>query len=301
MKPPSAEKQRGVECHESPRISPDGCIFLDISRPYVAWAAYKGTLITPPNTGTQDGRFVSWWVAGLLRNTQNLARELALEQVRAQHFPERISRLIGIFCFLDESCANQAICWGEHFKAENRVEISLVEARGRDRLDANWITKADPVGVSPNDAWITRYWQGEPYPNVKPVWETLVDGRVTVLGTRVRERAYQVVKGCWPDSLLLLEIARLGAWTGSDIGSISAFMANGGEDYRFTFGMDMRDANDAGFLTRLDKLMKSGHPVNWADIGPHYEAGSFGRRPDMTSYQFRCPKNIPPPREEREQ
>ena len=70
-------------------LASDGYIFLDISCPYVAWAAYQGTLITPPNTETQDGRFVSWWLAGLLRNPENLARELALEQVRAQHFSER--------------------------------------------------------------------------------------------------------------------------------------------------------------------------------------------------------------------
>ena len=165
--------KRGLNAMSHQELASDGYIFLDISCPYVAWAAYKGTLITPPNTETQNGRFVSWWLAGLLRNQENLARELALEQVRAQHFPERISRLIGIFCFLDESCANQAVCWGGHFKAENRVEISLGEARGRDRLDANWITHADPGAVSPNDAWIPRYWQGELYPNAEPVWETL--------------------------------------------------------------------------------------------------------------------------------
>ena len=284
-------------------LASDGCIFLDISRPYVAWAAYKGTLITPPNTETQDGRFVSWWLAGLLRNPRHLARELALERVRAQHFPERISRLVGIFCFLDESCANQAVSWGGHFKVENRVEISLSEAKGHDRLDANWITYADPRAVSPNDAWIARYWQGEPYPNpnAKPVWETLVEGTVTVLGKEVRERAFEVVKTCWPDSLMLLEISRLGAWIGSDLGSISAFMADGGEDYHFRFGMDMRDASDAGFLDRLTELMKSGHPVNWTDITPHYNTGNFGCSPDMTPYQFSCPKNMLPPREEREQ
>ena len=70
-------------------------------------------------------------------------------------------------------------------------------------------------------------------------------------------------------------------------------MADDGEDYRFTFGMDMLDATDAGFLDRLTQLMKSGHPVNWADIRPHYEAGNFGCVPDMIPYQFSCPKNLP--------
>lgn len=270
----------------------DGYIFLDISRPYVAWAAYKGTLISPPNTERQGGRFVSWWLLGLLRNPRHLERELALERMRAQQFPERISRLKGIFCFLDKSCANQAVSWGGHFKAENLVEINLAEAQGRDQLDANWISYADPSAVSFHDEWIQRYWQGEPYPNAEPVWETLVEGRATVLGTTVRERAYQVVKPCWPNSLMLLEIARLGAWIGSDIGSISVLMANGEEEYLFIFEMDMRDASNAEFLDRLTELMKSGHPVNWADITPHYETGNFGCTPDMTPYEFSCPKNM---------
>ena len=143
---------------------------------------------------------------------------------------------------------------------------------------------------SPHDEWIPRYWQGEPYPNAEPVWETLVEGRATVFGTKVRERTYKVVKPCWPNSLMLLEIARLGAWIGSDIGSISVFMADGGEDYRFTFGMDMRDADDAEFLARLDPLLKSDDLVNWADITTHYEAGNFGCVPDMTPYQFVVPR-----------
>lgn len=54
----------------------------------------------------------------------------------------------------------------------------------------------------------------------------------------------------------------------------------------------MRDASNAEFLERLTELMKSGHPVNWADIRPHHEAGNFGCAPDMTPYEFSCPKNM---------
>ena len=269
-------------------LTSDGYIFLNIDRPHVAWAAYKGTLISPPKTEELGGRFVSWWQADLLRDSLLLGRELALERVRAHQFPEKISRMDGIFCFLDKACADQAVHWGEHFEAENRVDINLGEAKGRDRMDANWM---DPRADRLNDEWIQRYWQGEPYPHMEPVWETIVEGKVSVLGTRVRERAYEVVKVHWPDSLMLLEISRLGAWIGSDIGSISVFMADAAEDYRFSFGMDMRDANDTDFLARLTQLIESGHPVNWADIAPHYEAGNFDRVPDMTPYNFNCPKN----------
>ena len=273
-------------CQEEATI--DGFAYLDIDLPYVAWSAYRGILITPSSAQVPGGRFVSWWLCNLLRNPVHLERELALERVREQQFPERISRLVGLFCFMDKTCAVRAVRWGGHFRAENLVELSFSEAKGRDQLDANWITYG---AKSPNKEWMSRYWQGDPYPYAEPVWETLVEGKVVVLGTDIRERAYQVVCATWPDSLMFLEISRLGAWIGSDIGSINVFMADELErSHEFRFMLDMRDANDPGFLERLTQLMASDHPVNRAAFGPHYEQGSFGCTPDMTPFQFSCPK-----------
>ena len=233
---------------------------------------------------------MSWWLANLLRDPVHLKREMSLEQVREQHFPERVSRLVGMFCFLDKACADRATDWGWHFRAENLAKLSLGEATGRDQLDANWITHANLDAVGPTEEWMSRYWNGERYPEAAPVWETLVEGKVTVLGTELRERAYQVVRAQWSDSLMLLEVSRLGAWIGSDIGSIRVFMTEGPRDYKFRFLMDMRDASDDEFLGRLRQPMSSEHPVNWADIRPHYERGGFGRTPDMTPYEFSLPK-----------
>ena len=273
-------------------LTTDGFAFLDIDCPYVAWAADRGILITPQRVPMKDGRLVSWWFANLLRNPAHLERELVLERVRKQQFPERISRLVGIFCFLEKACADQAIRWGYHFRTENLAELSLVEASGHDQLlDANWITYSDPGANSRDDKWMQRYWSGERYPDVDPVWEALVEGKVIVLGTALRERAYEVVKAHWPDSLMLLEISRLGAWIGSNIGTINVFMAENEREYAFGFKMDMRDATNADFRERLERLMASGHPVNWADIGPHYERGTFGCCPDMTPYQFTIPRD----------
>ena len=216
-----------------------------------------------------------------------------LERVREQHFPQKISRLVGMFCFLDSACADRAMDWPGHFCKENLAELNLSEAAGRDRLDANWIAHASAVGL--NEEWMLRYWQGEPYPDAAPVWETLVRGKVVVLGTGLRERAYQVVKAHWPGSLMLLEVSRLGAWIGSDIGSIGVFMAEGPRDYEFKFLLNMCDAGDERFLERLRQFMSGDHPVNWADIGPHYAQGSFGSTPDMTPYGFRFPRADVPP------
>ncbi len=274
-------------------LTTDGYIFLDINRPYVAWATYRSVLISPPNIQDSNGRFVSWWQADLHRNSTHVKREIAIEEVRVQKFPGRVSRLNGIFCFLDkENAIDAADHWGGHFKTENLAEVNLLEAQGRDQLDSNWITYADSNTVLPSVDWITRYWRGEPYPGKKPIWETLVEGKVAVLGTALRKQAYEIVRTNWPDSLMYLEISRLGAWIGSDIGSMSVYMAEDAEKYNFTFCMDMRDADNKNFLNRLSQLIKTGHPVNYADVKPHYDKGSFGKVPDMSSFQFSCPKDM---------
>ena len=177
-------------------VAGSGYAFLNISNPYVAWATYRGVLVTPPTTLERNGRFVSWWWSDLLRYRLHLARELHLERVRAQHFPDRISRLVGIFCFLDRDCAERTESWGPHFLPENLAELDLGEASGRDQLDANWISNASVVG--PNEEWMSSYWQGEPYPCSDPIWETLVAGRVAVLGTEFRKRLTKSQKPIGP-------------------------------------------------------------------------------------------------------
>ena len=272
-----------------------GYVFVDVDRPHVAWSVYRGSLITPPNVETGAGRFVSWWQADMHRGSSHMRREAALEQVRRQKFPEKISRLNGLFCFLDRGSAILAAShWNSHFTMENLAEINLGEAIGRDQLDSNWITYSDSGATHPSDVWISSYWQGDPYPDQEPIWETLVEGRVTVLGTDLRRRAYEIVKKQWPNSMMFLEISRLAAWIGSDFGCISVFMTGDAKIYHFKFLMDSRDADNPDFLVQIKELMESGHPVNWADIKPNLDKGSFGAVPDMSQFEFSCPKGIFP-------
>src|SRR5258708_1116970 len=63
------------------------------------------------------------WSGGLMRWDNQLARvgnELVIETVRAAHFPERISRLKGMFCFLDLESAERGCSWAtgpySHFR-----------------------------------------------------------------------------------------------------------------------------------------------------------------------------------------
>lgn len=273
-------------------LATDAYAFLDVDSPLCAWATYRGSLVcAPDNPG-----FISVWTAGLIRNPGRMSFESAVEAVRASQFPHRISRLRGMFCLLDAESAKRACSWDQerktHFQPEYMAELSLTEAgTRRDRLDANWITNAptDAAGHITDSSWIRNYWAGDPYPNKEPIWETLVDGRLIVLGTDIRQRAYAAVKSEFSNSLMFLEIARQAAWVGSDLGTISAFVRIEENEMVLDYVMNMVDAESPEVLERLVALRESGHPINWADMRPHIDQDSFGHVPDFRPYGFRCP------------
>ncbi|WP_289297955.1 hypothetical protein [uncultured Reyranella sp.] len=279
----------------------DAWAFLDIRNPLCAWNVYRGTLVSPPDP---DG-YVSVWAAALLRRAKDgdlglLRREAALEHVRVTGFPDRISRLRGLYCFVDRDSAERALAWGRspnHFHVQFVAELSLAEAKPNwVRLDSNWLTYAalTDSGAFADLSWIPAYWTGAPMPDRVPIWETVVNGRAIVLGTELRERAYSVLRSKFPDSLLMLEIGRQAAWIGSDLGNCTGWLhaIENPDELALDYLMDMRDAGNEAFLTKLQELQKSEHSVNWADIGPQIEKGNLGKTPDLRPLSFRIPKAV---------
>jgi hypothetical protein len=259
-------------------------------------ATYRGSLVCPP----KERGFVSVWFAETIRTKDpvRIRRELILEQVRQERYDHRISRLRGIFCFLDLASAEKACSWARglrsHFRPEYLTELHLGEAdRRQDKLDANWISfAAQKIDALTSDFdWIHRYWCGEPYPGREPIWETIIDGRACVLGTVLRERAYALIKRQFPDTLMFLEIARLAAWIGSDLGNICGFLREENTNVVLEYCQEMRDANNPKFLKKLEDLKNSGHPINWGDMAPHIANDSFGKTMDLRPFGFRSPKS----------
>ena len=159
-------------------LKTDAYAFIDIDRPLAAWATYRGVLVCAPN----EPGFISVWTADLLAvgDPGRFHREAALESVRAAKFPDRVSRLRGMFCLTDEHSVTRACSWDiagrTHFQRKYLAELSLAKAGPkRDRLDANWITNApvDSQGILTDATWIPKYWSGEPCPGHEPIWETL--------------------------------------------------------------------------------------------------------------------------------
>jgi hypothetical protein len=192
-----------------------------------------------------------------------------------------------MFCFLDLASAERACNWAQglrsHFRAEYLAELHLGEADPhRDRFDANWISEGGP-----NHEWLDKYWNGEPFRGKEPIWETLIEGRAIVLGTKLRERAYEIIKKRDPDSLCFLEIARQAAWVGSDVGNVTAHLIDEGDSVACHYMMDMRGANDAAFIAKLQRFRDEGNWVNEADIHRHIPKGEFGKTMDLRRYEFK--------------
>ena len=193
-------------------LDTDAFVYLNVENPFVAWATYRGILVTPPK---EHQGVVSVWYADLLQQagSGHWITEIDLEELRGDKFPDRNSRLTGFFCFPDINSAKAApLLWNsgakDYYKLDNLAEINLSQASGHYFLDSNWITYSRGADLDPNE-WMESYWLGLPYPGEKPVWETIVEGRAIVLGTELRNKAYEVVGACWPDSLAILELSRL--------------------------------------------------------------------------------------------
>ena len=264
--------------------------FLDIDHPLCAWATYRGVLVSAPK---QPG-FLSVWSAGLMREElPRIWRETQLEKIRLMRFPDRVSRLTGMFCFPDLKSSEYAYSWGGHFRPEYRAQLHLEQHRALPiSFDSNWITYAphDDKGFVIDTAdWMSKYWSGEPYPNGAPVWETLVDGRLIVRSTNIRKKAYENIKGEFPNSLAFLEIARLAAYIGSNMGNICAHIDQKSDEMVLQFLMDMRDATDPETLKRLGAVVADPSFVNSEDLKPQLSHGLFGQTPDLRTYGFRRP------------
>lgn len=258
--------------------------FLDVTHPVVAWGVYRGVLVSARAEDHLHGAPLSMMFAGMVQcqNNTRLQNEFLIEKVRAERFPAMTSRLTGMFFFTDPQCAQHAESWGGHFKRSNLAQLEVYPSRPATVVDSNWVTYApvDANGriVGDSNSWIESYWSGMPFNNA-PVWETIVDGRAVVWGTEVRERAYDLLRQKFPNALDTLEVARIAAHLGSNLGQSSAWLTQPSPDcFELAYYMDFRDAENPEFLARLKEYEG---PRNVRDLAPG--KATFGL-PDFRPY-----------------
>jgi len=259
--------------------------FVDIGHPVVAWGAYRGVLVSANAEYLPPHCPISMMFAGIVLNNNHvrLHNELLIEKHRQIYFPHCNSRLTGMYFFEQLTTAENAYTWGGHFSAEYLAEFEISPSSSFSRHDANWITHAplERNGKIKNEDWISKYWSGEAFPNKPPVWELIIQGRAVILGTELRNRAYMNISKNYPESVSILEVSRIAAHIGSDLGHVSAWGVRNEEGYiNLAFYLDMRDADNPEFLKRVGSY---DGPRNYKDIAV---GGDFFRVPDFR--EFSC-------------
>jgi len=234
----------------------------------VAWAAYRGVLVSARMGHEYSRRPISVMLAGMLknRNSVRLEKELAIERVRQLRYPNQISRLVGMYFFEDSAALQEIAEWGGHFTREYQAELGIFPGASISRHDANWITFAplDSSGNLTTVDWIDHYWAGESFPNRIPIWELIVNGRAAVYGTDLRARAYESIKSKFPECVAILEIARIAACLNSDLGQSMAWLTQTSmSEFSLQYYLDMRDADDPEFLERVKNFDSA---KNYADL-----------------------------------
>ncbi len=117
----------------------------------------------------------------LEHHTAVALRELALEQVRREQFPQYPSRLHSLYT---SASLADAECWYQWFKDWGRPVLQIVRLQVDGRIftgNAN-LCFDGTLDEAANQALAQRYWQVCEDPDgERPIWETIADGRIQVV------------------------------------------------------------------------------------------------------------------------
>jgi hypothetical protein len=275
---PHATAEAGAEI----RSDDFAFVYLDVDFPPIAWLVYRGVLNSCDIASVNPGN-LSWFLMDTIKRglVSTLRREGILEGIRLKEFCNCLSRLRCVYAYPSLEMAKRGDCGREKFRSENLVTIAPAGTVKSESHDSNWITDFD--SLLPDVA--EKYWAGELTQN--PLTEYLLSGRLNILGTTVRRRAYQIIKQGYPNSLAMLELSRLAAEFGSDLGSIAPWVKREGDrdivshiiHYTEPEGLDVfRQAIE-------EKKRNPNFQVNWADLEPLCKSG-----PDLElDARFACP------------
>jgi len=254
--------------------------FLNVDVPWIAWLVYRGEVISAKAIGQQA---LSIWHAKYLFDAATSNRraiyyktELAVEQARQKLFSDKVSRLSGLYFFDSiENAMSAGKKWDGNFKEEYLAEIEIYENYHSSRHDSEWITHCMN---SADQSWISKYLSGQPF-GKQPIWELLVEGRGFVLGTQVRQRAYETIKGKWSKSLGFLALSRVAVDLNSDLGFICPLLTVNEGIGRMGVYLNFQDAQNPVFL---DKFSKYDGPKNTADLNSQIDLVV----PDLSEYSI---------------
>lgn len=264
--------------------------YLNTSDNMCRWNIAKG-IIYPAKS---QASYISFFLNSRLRKDKKfLELENKLELVRRQLFPNKISRLTGLFVFDSQDEAKKAEKLDiKHFQNALLSEMyPLYIQRENTRLDMNWITYHEKHKDS---KWIEKYWNGEIYPNEEPIFETILNSPLIVGNLDLREAAYENIKrdGIIKDEFIF-RFSVYASMFGSNLGQMEFFIHKCGacDIIKPIVNFPQEEA------IRVYKLMEQYTPEYLSNI-PITEKEFYS--PDLSEYEFcvthhckssKCPKS----------
>ena len=260
--------------------------FLDISKPMIAWLAYRGEYFSADASHPQAmSIFLSERLRGATKGATQLQIEMAIESRRQDAFPDACSRLRGVYAFQSRDDALRAASIWElrAFTPNNLTELEILPGSRVPVHGSEWITHEFNGGPG---NWIDQYLAGEAYGKVA-LPELLIEGNAAILNTPLRERARHVVHSTWPDARAPLEIGRIAFDIGFPFGRMTAAIRPDTDGVP-TVVYDLAfDADDPRFVEAFGKAIhEPGYPVDWNALKT-IDEGNWFRVPDMGDSMFR--------------
>lgn len=160
------------------------------------WNVARGLIVGTNTLRRHSTRLVSFFFANRVKTEKFYDMEKRLDQVRAHKFPQKVSRLHGVFFFETEPTIHvrSTLLFQKCFLAEGLLTNSNPNIT---RVDMNWLD-AYANGHFNNDDWMEKYWAGEEcpiWPNnmpCEPIWECITDADIMIPSKELRGKCYQI-------------------------------------------------------------------------------------------------------------
>ena len=199
-------------------------VALQLNNPVVRWNVARGIIDSPYNVQRYfDNTIISFFLFSRYFNNKKemFDLEMKMEEIRLLRYPNKISRLRGLFFFDNREDMETAYLKLDSFRVSTPTEVIVPSDIHYDRYDMNWITYYDK---SFPDDWIDKYWQGQICPfcpdDSGPNWECLTYESLVIPDTNLRKEAMDSFSKEDDETTLLLQLAIMGANYGYLTGAV---------------------------------------------------------------------------------
>lgn len=195
-------------------------MMIDLNNMLTTWEIAIGRVISACDIQI-PGAVSQWHYWKLKEAVENgdfrtYSREMELERIRANHYPNAVSRLTGVFLFESEAGAQNAKRKWRKSNATTEITDVGFSAERFSIHDSNWLLDLD----APISKIAHNYWSGEAAGG-EPIWEVIASGIGRVWEREVQLRCYKKMYNAEPHASLFLKGATIAFLDGQEQAGLS--------------------------------------------------------------------------------